>query len=342
MRICYVGNFTRPWCTEVHVAASLEYLGHDVVRYQENLVDWNTLAERVGGDDGEALLWTRTWHTPEQPALRELGKLRAAGLPTASYHLDRFLGLEREALVDSEPFFRTDVLFCPDAGDWAAHGVNAVWCPPGVFHAEAGARYYVRPQRWPYDVVLVGSYPYPHPEWAPYREEAVRRLRATFGRRFAVIPHDLRNRGAVRGALLGELYATVPVVVGDSCLAGDPPPSRYWSDRIPETVGRGGLLIHPEVGGLADWYSHDEHLLTYPLGDFDSMVALAELALENPDRAREVRRAGRELVLARDTYVHRMRVVADWLQVAATVHAGAGDVWNIHAGFGPAVPPVAV
>lgn len=321
MRICYVGNYTRPWCTEVHVAASLQALGHEVIRFQENLVDWPTLPERISDAEGEALLWTRTWHVPAEVARPSLDRLRRSGLPMASFHLDRFLGLEREPLVDTEPFFQTDVLFTPDAGDWAAHGVTAVWCPPAIYHAEAETTYTPNPSRWPYDVVLVGSYPYPHPAWAPYRAETVNRLRKRYGRRFAVIPADLhagRRGQAVRGAQLGELYATVPVVVGDSCLSGSPPPSRYWSDRIPETLGRGGYLVHPDVDGLADWYGD---LGTYPLGDHDAMEAEVEAALYDPDLRQWKADASRQLVLKRDTYMHRMRVVTEWM---ARALAGEG------------------
>lgn len=36
MRIAYVGNFTQQHCTEVHLAKTLENLGHVVTRLQEN------------------------------------------------------------------------------------------------------------------------------------------------------------------------------------------------------------------------------------------------------------------------------------------------------------------
>jgi hypothetical protein len=35
--------------------------------------------------------------------------------------------------------------------------------------------------------------------------------------------------------------------VGDCIFAGTP---NYWSDRLPETCGRGGFLLHPKVEGL--------------------------------------------------------------------------------------------
>jgi len=301
--VVYVGNFTRSHCTEVHVSASLEELGHTVVRLQENELDWPRLPEIAAVAD--LVLWTRTWPVDAVAAVDALGKLRAAGVPTVSYHLDRWWGLQREHEVHSEPFFRTDLVITPDdqAAKWAAAGVNHRWMPPGVYDAECGP-VAPNPRRWPWPVVFVGSYPYPHPGWAPYRHDLISTFRRRFGRDFQVLP---RRGQPIRGRDHQELYATAKVVVGDSCLVGTP--ARYWSDRIPETLGRGGLLIHPDVTGLDDWYVNGQDLLTYPLGDFEQAVKQAEWALANPAGARQIRDHGRATVLARDTYAHRMTAV---------------------------------
>lgn len=129
-----------------------------------------------------------------------------------------------------------------------------------------------------------------------------------------------------------ELYATVPVVLGDSCLAGES--HRYWSDRVPETLGRGGLLIHPMVDGMTSWYYGEMEMaedadgdeftvypefLSYELGRFDEAVETAKWALADAHAARAIRAQGRATVLARDTYAHRMGTV---LAVAEGIHGG--------------------
>lgn len=302
--ICYLGNFSRPWCTEVHVAASLEQLGHRVVRLQESETDWTGIPARVDAEGAHMLLWTRTWPAELDVVVPELERLRDAGVPTVSYHLDRWFGLDREHQVVDQPFFHTALVVSPDDSPrWAAHGVNHRWMPPGVFGDECGI-VEAKPRQWPFDVVFVGSFPYPHAEWAEYRGELVGRFAAEFGRRFTVLP---RKGQPIRGRRLQELYATVPVIVGDSCLAGES--HRYWSDRIPETLGRGGLLIHPEIPGDVgvggEWYDEDA-ILTYTLGDFDAALEWARWALTVPASAQKWRDVGRATVLGRDTYVHRM------------------------------------
>lgn len=305
LTVVYVGNFTRPWCTEVHVAGSLEALGHRVERVQENTLDWRQLPSIVQRAGGHLLLWTRTWEVDRDAALAALDELRARGVRSVSYHLDRWWGLAREYQLSTEPFFRTDLVVSPDGGNaerWAEHDIEHLHLPPGVYAAECVP---AAPNRraFPHDVVFVGTMPYPHAEWNEYRTELLTRMEQQFGRRYA--RHPLHKGRPIRGRSLAQLYASARVVVGDSCLAGGA--TAYWSDRVPETLGRGGVLLHPHDDTLAAWYPD---LPTYPLGDFDAAVAEVErlLALSDDER-RELIDVNRRLVLARDTYAHRMTTV---------------------------------
>ena len=300
--IVYVGNFTRPWCTEVHVAYALRLVGHLVIEAQENALDWDTLPALVDRHKAEVVLWTRTWPVDNAKAVRALTAVKAGGTVVASFHLDRFHGLDREAQIAQEPFFTaTDLLFTPDDGPWSSFGVAHHWLPPGVHEPECHGQPNAR--RWPFDAVFVGSHPYPHKEWRPIRDALIGTFERAFGHRFAVLPG--RGRPPIRGRDLAELYATVPVVLGDSCLVGNPP--RYWSDRIPETIGRGGYLIHPTVDGLEELYPAGIALDTYTAGAPEQALELARMALgAEAERAGLIRRQGRELVLGRDTYRHRM------------------------------------
>lgn len=307
--ILYIGNFTRPWCTEVHFAYGLTLAGHYVVNVQENTLNFDDLPALVQRHKAHVVLWTRTYGVDNAKARRALDTLRAAGTVTASFHLDRFHGLDREAQIASEPFFATDLLFTPDDGPWADYGVAHHWLPPGVHEPECHGT--PKRGRYPWDVVFVGSHPYPHAEWQPVRNALIDTFERAFGPRFAVLPG--KGRAPVRGQALADLYATVPVVLGDSCLAGGP--RRYWSDRIPETIGRGGYLIHPEVEGLADWYTPGVDLEVYRAGEPEQALTLAEAALDHDAERRDrIRAAGRAKVLSRDTYLHRAVTVMETLE----------------------------
>lgn len=304
-RIAYVGNFGPEHSTENHVARALRSLGHHVSPLQENdRATWDYLAGALV-DPPDLLLWTRTWHLPEMPQLKALDNMRVHGVPTVGFHLDRWWGLPREHQVADEPFFRCDLVATADGGHderWHDAGVAHWWAPPAVSEDEARRTGNLRPVFQSAPVVFVGSHERYHPEW-PWRRELVTRLQRHYGRRFKVWPGA---RQTIRGQNLADLYASATVVVGDSCLVGSP--ARYWSDRIPETVGRGGFLIHPEVAGMEDHYRDGEHLVTVEPEHWDAMRAAIDMWLD-PDRAEDrtrIRAAGRAHVLEHHTYEVRM------------------------------------
>lgn len=274
MRVSYVGNFAVDYSTESHIAKAWENLGHEVTRIPEQSLSWPDLPEKVEGSD--LFLWTRTaGFDPPNKNVVQPEALSRIKVPKVGYHLDRWWGLDREWWIADSPFFTdTDFLCTADGGHqeaWASRGIKHYWFPPAILSDETELGTY-DPQ-YECDVAFVGNLAhYGHIEWAPYRRELGRVLRKRYGERFRVFPE---GRGAIRGRELANLYATVPVLIGDSCLAGGA--TRYWSDRIPETTGRGGFLVHPEVPGLLNRHPS---LWVYPLGDFDRLFWLVDLALE--------------------------------------------------------------
>lgn len=319
--IAYVGNFQHPFCTERHVEQALREMGWRVLRLQESRVNWRTIPRQVRASRARLLLWTRTWDVDHRDAAVGMAGVRAANVPMVSFHLDRWWGLDREYQITTEPFFRTDHVFTADGGHperWVKAGVNHHWLPPGVSGPDC-APHDPDPRAWPHPVVFVGSHPYPHKEWAPYRAQAIETVRQVVGDdQFAVLP-GLTPTGARRPAIrqhsLRQLYATVKIVLGDSCLAGGA--THYWSDRIPETLGRGAFLIHPYVEGIEDWYTDGQHLALYPQGDWDALAETVRYWLAHDDERQKVAAAGRELVLGRDTYRHRMETVLATVGVTA-------------------------
>lgn len=306
-RVIYIGNFEPEHSTENDVRKALASLDVDVTAVQENIVDWGELTNSALSARPDFVLWTRTWSGDKPAQLRFLDAMRTARIPTVAYHLDRWFGLSREHLVRDEPFFRCALVITADGGharEWRAAGVNHVWMPPAVSHLS------IRPDQlgefndaYDWDVVFVGSWrQYGHPEWG-YRGQLVASVGGAFPRRFR--PFE----AGVRGKDLADCYATARVVVGDSCLAGDV--THYWSDRIPETLGRGGFLIHPHVVGLDEHFTPGEHLVTYELGDFAQLHSLIAWYLDHPVERRLIAEAGREHVQAHHTYRDRMRDVID-------------------------------
>ncbi len=301
MRINYVGNFEPPHSTENHVKLALEALGHTVNPLQEQLPSsWAKLLL-----DTDLVLWTATQslHLDGPQHLALLQAAAVLGVPTVAFHLDRWWGLEREHRVLEHPMFRCQFVFTADGGHqdlFLRAGVNHLWAPPAVSEFECAPGQFQR--KWAAPLAFVGNTGLEyHPEWQ-HRQELVRFLDAR-GCKF--VPGV--NLPGIRGDDLRNLYASTEINVGDSCLVGDA--THYWSDRVPETLGRGGFLLHPNVEGLEQHFTPGKHLQTWDLGDWDQLGWWIDHYSENPDERKQVAQAGRQHVLANHTYTVRMAQV---------------------------------
>lgn len=317
MKIAYVGNFKQRHCTEVHIASTLESLGHTVIRIQEDEIKQDALHGMIAYADWDMFLFTRTWGN--LVTLRHLSQLKERKIPSVSYHLDLYVGLSRkylhegatlETVLQTDPFWRTDFVFTPD-GDpgsqkiFEQNGVNHYYLPAGVFGPEC----YLEEERGVgADVLFVGGGDYPgspngygHPEW-PYRDKLIQWLRDTYGDSFVKKGHPQET---VRNDELNRLYADSKVVVGDSvCL--DFKHKYYWSDRVYETIGRGGFLIHPFIEGLDDEFKDGETIVFYEYGNLEDLKQKIDYYLQHDEEREQIRINGHEFVKRNCTYTQRL------------------------------------
>lgn len=323
LHVLYLGNFTPDHSTETHVARSLESLGHKVTRLQENQNGVLRIIRRAihrGGID--LLLHTRTWPLPMGEYVSLMDYAESHEVVTAAYHLDRFVGLPRESEIIQSPMFKAKFVFTADGAPatekfYADHGVNHHWLPAGVMDDECELGTYRH--RFAGKVAFVGSRGY-HPEWR-HRPQLVDFLAQTYGEAFvkagdgnpASCPYQLKGNERVRGNDLNDLYASVDLAVGDSLLLYGKD-DRYWSDRVYETIGRGALLIHPQVDALDEEFNG--LLPAWPLGDFDALRETVDWWLTHPiarsDRLDDLR----HIVAERCTYEARMQTLLETVGLA--------------------------
>lgn len=312
MKVAQIGNFDPPHSTENELRKALMANSCAVDTYQEGDVEaW----ERLRGEITRAdfVVWTRTASElnkiPVNLQKQVVGKARDAGVPVVGYHLDIWWGLKRELEMTSVPYFTlVDYMCTADGGHdekFAEAGINHRWFPPGVSEFECIPGN-VRPE-YAASLGFVGcwdgSY---HREWK-HRKDLVAHLKNR-GARF----WPEKGKEAVRGSDLRDLYASVDVVVGDSCLVGDH--GYYWSDRIPETLGRAGVLIHPEVAGLEEHFTSGVHLETWKLFNWEMLDRKIAELWDDAERREALRLHGREHVLRNHTYTVRMRQLIDMLE----------------------------
>lgn len=308
MKIIYVGNFKQQHCTEVHIAKTLENMGHTVTRVQEDPSEALALLTKAQGHD--LFLFTRTWNN--LVTLDHLKQLKEMGIPTASYHLDLYVGLQRQAGLDNDPFWRTEYVFSPD-GDPASQavfeskGINHYYIKPAVFKDECVMLGENLTSPLQGDVIFVGSgSAYMHKEW-PYRQQLVNWLQRTYGNRYKKYGHPERT---VRDMELNQLYANAKVVVGDSlCLNFNHP--YYWSDRVYETIGRGGFIIHPYIKGMEEEFTDGENIVFYDFNNWNELGSKIDFYLSHPLERQAIREAGFDFVKENATYNNRLQQMLD-------------------------------
>lgn len=324
MRIVYVGNFIPSHSTENHVRQALTNLGHSVFVVQESDCLWDALPDACKLAD--LFLWTRTAGYDPPDRDRQRLAIKAIPVPTVGFHLDRWWGLKREsneggpASSDPSPFFAVDYLFTADGGHadrWQEYGINHYWSPPGILSSECELGTWRKD--YAADVGFVGNLRrYGHLEWQGYRQALLRFLATVYRGRFKLW------EGGIRGRDLADLYQSVKILIGDSCLAGNGPTlpggsrggaTHYCSDRIPETLGRGGFLIHPRVEGITNHvYREGEHLAAFDLGDFDQLRRKIDFYLNDERERLLMVERGRQHVLSLHTYESRLAEILSIVQ----------------------------
>lgn len=310
MKIAYVGNYKIDFTTENHIAKTLEAMGHEVVRIQEYPQALPGWCEKLVPKDTDLLLYTRTWG--KMVTLDDLAYLKQLGIPTASYHLDLYVGLSRQSGIESDPFWRTEYVFSAD-GDpesqkfFESKGINHHWLLPGVFDQEC---YMAEPNDDPRlqgDVIFVGGgAEYGHPEW-PYRYELVKFLEGTYGNRYKKYGHPQLT---VRGAELNQLYANAKIAVGDSVNIGFKH-KNYTSDRLFESMGRGAFIIYPRIEGVAEIFEEGVNAVFYEHGNLEDLKQKIDYYLEHDEEREAIRKAGFEFVSASQTYSKRLSELLD-------------------------------
>lgn len=296
-RIAFLGNFIPPFSTENDLAWTFQHLGHEVIKLQENTVSTEAFSAALTNSD--MFLWVHTHGfniISDANMESAIDLLKFMEKPSVGFHLDRFWGIpEREERIGKTPFWKLAYLFTADGGNqerFKERGINHIWSPPGI--VERDCHYGTPKTEYACDVAFVGSVDGYH-ECYPFRREMIEFLKDRYRQRFKTFLH-------VRGPDLNDLYASVKVCVGDSIFANSNGLSdSYWSDRVPETVGRGGVLVHADVKGMTG-----AGVMVHTPGDLEDMAEMIDFLLGEPEGRRVMRDKGMGWVRQNATYTQRV------------------------------------
>lgn len=88
-------------------------------------------------------------------------------------------------------------------------------------------------------------------------------------------------------------------MIGDSVYSPN-----YWSNRVVETLGRGGFLIHREVEGLSKEYPD---LVTYEKDNYEDLKNKIKFYLLNYDKRYEIIQKNFDWVKNNYTIEHKIK-----------------------------------
>lgn len=238
-KITFIGKFANLY-DEEYIARSFEMLGCNVQRIPQHTRVFD-MKQALLGFKPHIIIYAK-WDCP--PDLKfTLEILRKNGTKTVCWLFDLYFDYAREYLVKARSFFKSNYVFTTDGGHqqrFEELNINHICIRQGIYKPECELLPFRNIEN---EIVFVGSDSPIYPE----RSKLIKELKATwFGK---------RNTNEMRGMALNELFSRSRIIIGDSF-----PSPFYWSNRVVETLGRGGFLIHKETEGLKTDYPH---LVTY-------------------------------------------------------------------------------
>lgn len=278
MRLAYLGNFREQWNTESYIAHALGGLGHSVIKINEE--------GRPRLPDCDVFLYAKGRVSNFHDLLKEA---KAKGILTVCWLFDIYWGTPREKEVHS-PIFKADLVFTTDGGherEWRAIGVNHRVLRQGIHEPEA----FIEKAENPQGVCFVGS----DVSWNEHRVRLLSFLQRTYGTQYH--RYGQRGFGEIRGVALNKLFAMSKVVVGDSYPSPD-----YWSNRVYETLGRGGFYLHPP--GISDFIGYEHYVPYHNERELKEIIDYYLDPAHEEERER-IRRAGHQWVKQHYTYRQR-------------------------------------
>lgn len=260
MKLAIIGKFRRLH-DEEYIARSFEMIGVEVLRVEERSLT-HQICEEIDQFNPDYVMWTKLSVAEPVKVREHMRKYK-----TICWVFDLYIGYQREYRLTTHPAFTADYVFTTDGGhqdEFRTLGINHQCVRQGIWKEEA----FLFPKTPSKDVIFVGS-------------ENI--LNSGRMKQISFVEHNFpqfkwygrADTNEVRGTALNELYAKTAIVIGDSVYSPN-----YWSNRVVETLGRGGFLIHQEVEGLKEEYPH---LVTYKPGDFQDLKEKIDYYLANED-----------------------------------------------------------
>lgn len=306
MRIAILGTWDSQFRAENDWERAFQSHGLDVLRAHGPALSWRQV--RAVAQQSDVLMWVTTgkWQTTPNLGRQVSEYVRTVGWRPDRYHGRGIGAWQRDNLWQCDRVFTTDGWQGNDWGDiphrFMEQAVSEKWV----------ARKGRRRNAFAVDVAFVGKVDnYPERAWQPHRVELAGRLREMCDRNgWSYLNPGGIHRQIPRGPRMSDFYRTARVTIGDSMNFWGPQDC-YWSNRLPEALGRGGVVVWPENEPVrertGDW------LPMFRWNDWGGLEATIAGLLASPDDNADLRAQGKEWA-AGNTYERRVPELLDgWL-----------------------------
>lgn len=252
--------------------------------------------------DADLFLWLRTHRNdPHDDAYAMLRRIEDAGVPTVGMHMDLYWNLpQREPFVNVQqnPWWSCQRVYTADGGhaaEFAERGVNHFWMPPAMGDEHFGLAELPTRCRFKKRYVFVGSNS--RGIHGDHRARLIQWAKRRYGPGFQ--QYGSGSHSKVYGEALSQVYAVANVAFGDSA-----PADYYWSDRVPTTMGRGGVLAYPNTPGLAEQGYDETNMILFDRYDFDTLSY--RISAMGPQDFKSIREAALAVTEERHMWRHRL------------------------------------
>lgn len=299
-KILYFGSFDAPFDTEVYICNTLESLGCEVKRQPTTKTSKEELIEFVS-QKWDAIIFSKGWFNFKPEEVDEI--LSRNTNKTIGWFWDLCWGTPRERIIHQHHLFRADLVLTSDGGDrpWEQYHINHKTLRQGIYEPEAVIGN--KRREYDYDVIFVGTNVHKDNFGWHERDDLLKFLSENYSsfRHFG-------TKESVRNLELNDLYASAKIVVGDSVYSPN-----YWSNRLYETIGRGGFLIFPLIPGIEKEFTPGEHFIPYHIGNLPQLKTKIDYYLTHDKEREEIKMAGFEHCKKFHTYTIRCKKLLEYI-----------------------------
>tara|TARA_R110000782_G_scaffold184388_2_gene274728 strand:+ start:94703 stop:95680 length:978 start_codon:yes stop_codon:yes gene_type:complete len=310
-KIAFIGGFDRLY-DEEGKAKSFEALGYEVGRFKEVGFNEQSFKDLIAFKP-DMVMSPKYGINPEILVqlfqyCKEEGVITTAWHPDLYHYGPNIAGENRMRMVANRiGLWGCDFVFSPDGGldskrFYDSCNVNHHLIRQAPYHETVGHNtsadisHITTKEVVP--ILFVGS-SYQIPD--EFRAYMITSLRNRYGNDFLWLgkgEHDVREEE------LSTLIARTKVVIGDSFYFPG-----YWSNRIYETIGRGGLCVHPYVPGIEDEFTPRKHCEFFPRWNFNELFRTIDYYLkpENEEERQSIISLGMDHIRENHTLLNRCR-----------------------------------